>query len=241
MGALQGKAALVTGAARGIGHGIALALAAAGAAVALVDYDKEKLDEAFASFAARGYQGVPVVCDIRDLDQLRAAVATTVQRLGSLDILVNNAQMFAFGNLLDIEEQAADDAWRSGPLAAWRLMRLAHPHLRPGGVVINISSVGMYAATKAAIASLTRAAAVEWGPDGIRAIVVIPASNSPALEDFKATRTQRYDEMLSKIPLGRFGDPETDIGRAVAWACGPDAGYITGSTLMLDGGQMLLR
>lgn len=69
----------------------------------------------------------------------------------------------------------------------------------------------------------------------------MPASESPALENFERERPERYAEMLSRIPLRRFGHPELDIGRAVAWACGPDARYITGSTLMLDGGQMLLR
>ena len=253
---LTGRTAIVTGAAQGLGRGIALALGAAGADVTLFDRDDEGMREVVALLDERGARSLVVTGDVRELADLERGVDSTLAHFGGLGIVVNNAQMFALGNLLDVEEQAAEDSWRSGPLATWRLMRLAHPHLvggnlPGGGVIVNISSgatlmhdsvyVGMYAAAKAAIVALTRAAAVEWGGDGIRALVVIPAARTTSLDEFERTRHARYEEMLTKIPLGRYGDPEVDIGRAVAWACGPDAGYLTGSTLMLDGGQMHLR
>jgi meso-butanediol dehydrogenase / (S,S)-butanediol dehydrogenase / diacetyl reductase len=251
VGSLEGKAAIVTGAGQGIGQGIALALAAAGASVAVVGRTGSKLGATCKLVDERGGVAIPITCDVTSIEQVTSCIEQTAAQLGGVNILVNNAQSYPYGNLLDVTEEAADEAWRSGPLATWRFMRLAHPYLRGDGVIVNMSSsttimhdggfYGMYSAVKSAIAALTRAAAVEWGPDAIRALVVMPASESPALENFERERPERYAEMLSRIPLRRFGHPELDIGRAVAWACGPDARYITGSTLMLDGGQMLLR
>jgi NAD(P)-dependent dehydrogenase (short-subunit alcohol dehydrogenase family) len=99
----------------------------------------------------------------------------------------------------------------------------------------------VYAAAKSAIESLTRYAAVEWGGDGIRAVLVMPAAETDGTAAFRARDPERYAEMVGRVPVGRFGDPERDIGRAVAWLVGDDAGYITGSTIMLDGGQMFVR
>lgn len=105
---------------------------------------------------------------------------------------------------------------------------------RPGGRWV-------YAATKAAIETLTRAAAIEWAGEGVRANVMIPFVKSPSVEAVLSSMPGAEEHVLSQIPLGRWGDPETDAGRAVAFLCGPDASFITGTTLVVDGGSTYLR
>jgi NAD(P)-dependent dehydrogenase (short-subunit alcohol dehydrogenase family) len=94
---------------------------------------------------------------------------------------------------------------------------------------------------KAAIAALTRAAAVEWAPDGIRVITLIPFARTPAVASVLDANPGVEEHLLSQVPLGRFGDPEADIGRAVVFLAGPDASFITGTSLVVDGGQTFLR
>src|SRR5690606_30889130 len=148
--------------------------------------------------------------------------------------------------LLEATEDDMDSTWRSGPLAAFRLMRRAHPHLAAGGhgVIVNFGSgaqlmhdgrlYATYAAAKSGIESLTRYAAVEWGGDGIRAVMVVPAAESDGVAAFRERDPERLAEMTRRIPVGRFGDPERDIGAAIAWLASDEARYITGSTIMLD-------
>jgi NAD(P)-dependent dehydrogenase (short-subunit alcohol dehydrogenase family) len=145
-----------------------------------------------------------------------------------------------------------DLVWRTGPLAAFRAMKTAYPHLKEtGGLVVNFGSGtqfdpsetfhSTYNAAKGAIANLTRSAAVEWGPDGIRAILVVPAAESDQLAAFRDRDPAKYGEMMGRVPLGRFGDAEEDIGRPIAWLATDEARFLTGSIVMLDGGQMQLR
>jgi NAD(P)-dependent dehydrogenase (short-subunit alcohol dehydrogenase family) len=153
--------------------------------------------------------------------------------------------------VLDVTDEAFSNCWESGPLAVFRLMRACHPHLRPGSVIINLGSStsvnpqpagrGVYAAAKAATQTLTRAAAAEWGPQGIRVIAVLPAATSPASEAWRGANPEEYERSMASIPLRRLGDPVAEIGPAVAFLCGPAAGYITGTTIAVDGGQAYLR
>jgi len=145
-----------------------------------------------------------------------------------------------------------DLVWRTGPLASFRSMKAAYPHLKEvGGLIVNFGSGtqfdssetfhSTYNAAKGAIANPTRSAAVERGPDGIRAVLVVPAAESDQLATFRARDPEKYGQMMSRVPLGRFGDPEDDIGRPIAWLATEEARFITGSIVMLDGGQMQLR
>lgn len=248
---LENTVALVTGAGQGIGQGIAYTLAGRGAAVAVAGRTESKLKDTVAEIERRGGRATPVVCDVTELDQVNEAVNQTVTTLGGLDVLVNNAQEFNFGTILDIPLELVDAGWRSGPLATLLFMRAAYPHLQGGGVVINISSgaavdtgiagVGAYSATKSAIESLSRAAAVEWADEGIRVNTVIPLALTPSVQAVFDMNPGLHDDLVSKVPLGRFGDAETDIGPAVAFLAGPDAGFITGTTLSVDGGSVRLR
>jgi len=250
-GVLAGRRALVTGSGQGVGRGIALALAEEGAAVVLLGRTEEKLRAVQAEIAADGGAAFTVVADVRLPEDVERAVRETVGHLGGLDILVNNAQISALGSMLSVDDAAYVACWESGPLAAFRFMRACHPHLGPGSVVINLGSGtsvnptpagrGVYASAKAAIATLSRVAGVEWGPDGIRVVTVLPAATSPTAEAWAEKNPAEYERSLQSIPLRRLGDPLSDIGRAVAFLCSPGAQFISATTIALDGGQAYLR
>jgi NAD(P)-dependent dehydrogenase (short-subunit alcohol dehydrogenase family) len=249
---LNGRVAIVTGAGQGIGRGVALALATAGATVVAAGRTAATLQDTCSEIRARGSAALPVVCDVRELLDIERCVGRAVGEFGRLDVLVNNAQTYRHALLLDATEEDMETTWRSGPLAVFRSMRAAYPHLKDRrGVIVNFGSgaqlmhdgrlYSVYAAAKSAIESLTRYAAVEWGGDGIRVVLVMPAARSAGVEAFERRDPARYQEMLGRIPAGRFGDAELDIGRAVTWLVSDEASYITGSTIMLDGGQMFVR
>ncbi len=251
MDRLAGRVALVTGGGQGIGKGIALALAGEGAKVALVGRTAAKLDQTAAEIAARGGSALPLVADVADPEAAAGAVSATVEAFGGLHILVNNAQSYGFGSIDEMDLEALEAGWRSGAVGAINFMRAAHPHLGGGGVVVNLGSnaasdgasagLGGYAAVKAAIGAISRAAAVEWAGDGIRVMTLIPFARTPAVAEVLDANPGVEEHILSQVPLGRFGDPESDIGRAVVFLASTDASFMTGSSLVVDGGQTFLR
>jgi len=247
---LTGKVALVTGAGQGVGQGIALALAAAGAQVALYGRTEAKLDATAAEIAARGYgQALVLTGDVKQAENLASAVTATRAQFGGVDILVNNAQEVPNGKLLDVSDEAFMAGFESGPLATLRLMKLVQPIMaaRGEGVIINLASsagerwdmtgYGAYGAVKQAIRTLTRAAAAEWGRDGIRVLAIAPHAESPGLKRWIDKNPDEAEAFFRTIPLGRIGRLEEDIGRAVVSLCGPEMAYLTGATVPLDGGQ----
>jgi NAD(P)-dependent dehydrogenase (short-subunit alcohol dehydrogenase family) len=250
MGSLTNKVALVTGAGQGIGRGIGLALLAEGAKVAVLDIDAQRAEQTVATMRARGGEAIAVVCDVCRPEQIGPAVESVVNAFGGLQILVNNAQSFPIGPLLQVSDEAAETGWLSGPMAVLRFMRACHPHLCGGGVIVNVSSpaasspqpvgLGAYAGVKAATQALTRTAALEWASQGIRVLAIQPVANSPQVEQLLLDPVQG-PALLSQFPLGRVGDCERDIGRVVAFLCGPDASYMTGVVIPLDGGYTYLR
>ncbi|MFE6974699.1 SDR family NAD(P)-dependent oxidoreductase [Streptomyces sp. NPDC057682] len=249
MGHLDGKVAVVSGAGQGVGQGIALALAADGADVAVLGRTPEKLDTTCALLRARGVRAEPFVLDVRDTARVTEVVDEAAARFGGIDILVNNAYTGAYGPLLQLGDAQFRRGFDSGPFAAFAFMKAAHPHLKAngGGVIVNLvtsamvrwdlSTYGAYASAKAALRTLTRAAACEWGADGIRVNAVAPHAASPAYAGWQEAHPEEAEEFCASIPLGYVGDCEQDIGRAVAMICGPDARYLTGATIPLDGGQ----
>jgi NAD(P)-dependent dehydrogenase (short-subunit alcohol dehydrogenase family) len=252
VGKLSGRVALVTGAGQGVGQGIALALAAEGAAVAVMGRTRAKLDETVKQIAARGARAVAIEGDVCRAEDVQRSVDTTVRELGGLQILVNNAQVVPLGKLLDVTDESFAAGWASGPQATHRFMRAAHPHLKQrGGVIVNLGTAaalrhdpvgyGCYGAVKEAIRTLTRAAAVEWGADGIRALNILPLAESPGFAGWKAARPDEYAEYCRSIPVGRVGDCEKDIGRVVAFLCSEGGSYVNGTSITVDGGRDFLR
>lgn len=249
MADLSGKVALVTGAGQGVGQGIALALAAAGAAVVVTGRTLAKLDATCAMVSERGRQALRIAGNVKDPASLAEMVERTVERFGGLDILINNAQEVPNGKLADVSDEAFLAGFESGPLATFRLMKLARPLMvaRGGGVIVNLASsagirwdmsgYGAYGAVKQATRVLTRAAAAEWGRDGIRVLNIAPHAESPGLKWWIANNPEEAEAFFKTIPLGRIGKLEEDIGQAVVELCSPAMGYLTGATIPLDGGQ----
>jgi NAD(P)-dependent dehydrogenase (short-subunit alcohol dehydrogenase family) len=249
---LRDRVAIVTGAGQGVGRGVALALAGEGALVAALGRTESKCEAVAAEIRERGGQAIAIRCDVESRDDVEASVAMAVDRGGRLDILVNNAQALVYKSVRKMAEADMESMWQSGPMGAFRFMQVCFPHLRETeGCVVNMGSgssilphaaMSGYAMAKEAIRVLTRVAAVEWGRYGVRVNSVCPLAHTPGFSGFMEAAPGAFEEMvLPLIPLGRMGDVETDIGRAVVYLCSKDAGYVTGTTLMLDGGYNYLR
>jgi len=249
MGKLDGKVALITGAGQGIGQGIAHALAKEGVSIAVSGRTESKLVTTVEQIESYGGKALAVPCDVSKAEDIDAAVARTVEFFGGVDVLVNNANDCKPGPLLSVTDEDFERSFETGPLATLRLMRACYPSMkeRGGGSIINLvtsaavrwdaSNYGAYAATKEGMRALTRAAACEWGIDGIRVNAIAPHALSPALEWWINEYPEEAEEFKAGIPLRRIGDPESDIGRAVVFLVSGDAGYLSGATIPLDGGQ----
>lgn len=249
MESLSGKVALITGAGQGVGQGIALAMAAAGAAVVVAGRTLDKVSGTAAMIEARGGRSLALACNVKDLADLERVVEATVAAFGGLDVLVNNAQEVPLGALVDVTDEAFMAGFESGPLASFRLMKLARPYMvaRGGGTMFNLASsagirwdmtgYGAYGAVKQAVRALTRAAAAEWGGHNIRVLTIAPHAESPGLKWWVENNPEEAKAFFRTIPLGRIGRLEEDIGRAVVALCGAEMGYLTGATIPLDGGQ----
>ena len=181
---------------------------------------------------------------------VQANRATSVESFGKLDVLVNAAQASQQLLFNDTTIEAMDLSFATGFWPTFLLMQAAYPHLaRSRGNVINFASgAGLqgqptqasYAAAKEAIRGISRVASNEWGGAGIRVNVVCPFANSPGVEQWKEHFPKAFDEVISKVPLGRIGDCEKDIGEAVVFLASDHARYITGQTIMVDGGQVTM-
>lgn len=247
---LSGKVALVTGAGQGVGQGIAFALAGAGAAVAVTGRTLHKLERSVEEIERRGGRALALECDVRSPAQLQQTIERTVAGLGGLNILVNNAQEVPIGPLMNVTDEAFTAGFDSGPLATFRLMKLAYPHLKGNGCIVNLASsagmrwdmsgYGAYAAVKEAIRALTRAAACEWGADGIRTNAILPHAKSPGLARWMAANPEEAAAFQAAIPLRRVGECEDDIGAFVVVLCSDSARYVNGQSIAIDGGQARL-
>jgi NAD(P)-dependent dehydrogenase (short-subunit alcohol dehydrogenase family) len=250
VGTLDGKAAIVTGGARGIGRGVALALAREGARVAIADIDDENAAVVVTEIEARGGVGIAQHCDIRVSAEVNAFVADTVERLGTVDILVNNAIAAHVGVPLEnIEDASIELALATGPKATFFFMRACFPYLEGSGRIINLRSGseiqglvghGTYVASKAAVGGITRTAAREWGRRGINVNAIMPFALSEGARSYFDSNPEHLEAVLAGLSIPRTGDVELDIGRAAVFLAGPDSTYITGCTLKVDGGGAFL-
>ena len=242
---VDGKVALVTGGSRGVGLAVGRELAAAGARVLLSSRKQDRLDEA-ASSIRDGVAGSEVdvfAANAGDPEQAAACVARCVERFGGIDILVNNAATNPhFGRVVDIEVAAADKTVQVNELGPLVWSKLAvGAGLRPGGSILNISSIGAlgvevglgwYNVTKAALLHLTRQLASELGP-AIRVNAIAPGLLRT--EFSRALWEAHEDQVVARLPLRRLGTPD-DVARAALFLVSDAASWITGETLVVDGG-----
>jgi len=246
MRGLDGKTAVVTGASRGIGLGIARRLVEEGARVVITARKPEALAEAVAELGGAGH-ALGIAGNAADAAHQADVVAAAVDTFGSLDLLVNNTGINpVFGPLMELDLDAARKIIDVNSIAALAWVQAAHDAWlgQRGGAVVNVASVSgvrpapgidMYGASKAMLISLTESLAVELGP-GVRVNAVAPAVVKTKFAT--ALYEGREEEVSAKYPLGRLGQPE-DVAGAVAFLLSEDAGWITGQTLVLDGGILL--
>ncbi len=246
---LENKVAIITGGAGGIGQGLTRRFLKEGAKVVVVDIDQTQGDALVAELSAIG-EVLFLKKDIALPDSGAEIVAAAVERFGRLDVLVNNAHASRQAPLLETTPEMWDLSMGTGLMATVHLMQAAHPELKKvGGSVVNFASgagikglptQGAYAAAKEAIRAVSRVAANEWAADGIRVNVVSPIALTPGIKQWSAAFPEAYQEVVDGVPLGRLGDPENDIAPIVVFLASEDAHYMTGQTLMADGGSIKL-
>jgi NAD(P)-dependent dehydrogenase (short-subunit alcohol dehydrogenase family) len=247
-GRLTGRAALITGAADGIGQGMAIRFVREGAAMLVVDFDAEKGGETVETLRALGGKADFFRADVTHKPDVTGAVAACIDRFGSIDILVNNAYR---GTGTGRIESKSDDIFAHGMTmclyAAKWAMEAAFPHMRANhwGRIINIASLNgvnahmgtaEYNVGKEALRAYTRSAAREWAGYGICANIICPAAASASYRRFQEMAPDVAAATAAANPMGRMGDPETDIGGVALFLASEDARYLTGNTLFVDGG-----
>ena len=252
---LDGKVAVVTGGARGIGYAIAVRMLEAGATVVLNDIDEPALTDAAARLTESSGQVVPFVGDVADREDIHRLVATTVDSCGSLDILVNNAGFYAPTPLDGLEPANVNRLLDVNVKGLLYLSAEAAAVMQPGSAIVHISSLGgvrppfpgltVYHATKGALDSMTRDMALSWGPRGIRVNSAAPGGimtegagqvrDSPL---YTAEEMATITERATNRPLGRMGCAD-DLATVVVFLASPAAGFITGQMLLVDGGYYL--
>ena len=236
----KGGRALVTGAARGIGRAIAVRLAADGYDVEMADLNADAVEAAAADIRAAGCRAIAHSLDIRD----RPAVAALLQSLAPLEVLVNNAAIFSDKPFAALAEQDFRDMYQTNLVGTFIVAQEAARVMADGGRIVNIGSRSHlgghnhahYIASKAAVAALTRAMAIDLGHRDIRVNCVAPGVIDTRL--YRELSHERKKQMLTMQVTGRIGQPD-DVARAVAFFADPENAYVTGTVLLVDGGRSL--
>lgn len=245
---LNDMVALVTGGGQGVGQGIARALSGAGAHILIAQRNSEK-GEAEAAYLREnfGVDAAFIKCDITRHEDVEAMVEMAKQRWGRLDILVNNAGASFPKRLEDHSDEEMLSSFALNYWAVFWAMRAAFPIMKAQGFgrIINLGSLNgvnahmftaAYNASKEAVRALTRTAAVEWGQYGINCNIICPSATSPQAKDYFAANPEMARQILSQVPLNRFGDSEKDIGSIAVFLASEAGAYMTGNTLFADGG-----
>jgi NAD(P)-dependent dehydrogenase (short-subunit alcohol dehydrogenase family) len=248
-----GKVTLVTGASSGIGRATAIRLAAHGAVVAAVGRDADGLYSLVAEAGhAGGHAIAPLVADLTEADTPARLVRETLGRFGGLDVLVNAAGVIGMGTTDAVSDEEWDRMFAINLRAPFRLMREAFPSLRARrGAIVNVSSVNgrrvfpnlaAYNTSKGAIDHLTRTAAIDWAPHGVRVNAVNPGVTVTNLHRRGGMSEENYAAFLTRAkethPLGRPGDPG-EVADLIVFLASDKAAFITGETIAVDGGRHL--
>jgi NAD(P)-dependent dehydrogenase (short-subunit alcohol dehydrogenase family) len=245
---LSGKNALVTGASRGIGRAIALGFAQEGADVALASRDTGSLEELRGEIEALGRRAYVIATDVMDAGSIAAMAQGAIDQLGSVDILVNNAGGSSYmGPFTTLRFSGWEKTMRLNVDSIVHACQAIGPHMleRGSGSIINVASVASlvgtpelapYGASKAAVLSLTRTLAIEWGGSAVRVNALCPGWTRTALNADLWGDEQISTAMMERVPLGRWADAEEMVGPAVFLASDA-ASYLTGQALVVDGGQ----
>jgi NAD(P)-dependent dehydrogenase (short-subunit alcohol dehydrogenase family) len=246
---LDGKVALITGGGSGINFGIARAFVDHGASVSLVSRTQEKLDAAAAELDESGERARGFAADVRDEEALQSAIDETIDAFGRLDILVNGAA----GNFLAPAAQLSPNGFKAvmdiDACGTFNASRLCFEHLaETSGVVLNISAAQAWVPTplqvhagaaKAAVQKMTQDLALEWGAAGIRVVGVSPGPIEDTEGMKRLSTTELREKLIAQMPARRFGTAD-EIGLAAVFLCSDAASFITGTTLVVDGGQSLV-
>ncbi|HEX8780589.1 MAG TPA: 3-oxoacyl-ACP reductase FabG [Nocardioides sp.] len=254
MGRYDGRVALITGAARGIGFGTAQRLASEGASIAIVDLDESAAADAAGKLdLVDGAKAIGIGCDVSDTASAEAAVERVVSELGGIHVLVNNAGVTRDNLLFKMTEQDWDIVMGVHLKGAFNMTKAAQKHFveQKYGKILNLSSVSAlgnrgqanYSAAKMGIQGFTRTLGIELGPFGINANAIAPGFIATEMTDATAARVKMSVEDFRAAaaeanPVRRVGFPE-DIAAAAAFLCSDEASYITGQTLYVDGGAKL--
>jgi 3-oxoacyl-[acyl-carrier protein] reductase len=248
---LDGRSIVITGAGRGVGRGIALACAAEGAHVVVASPGDNGL-ATVADIDERGGSATWVRCDVTDRTDVRHAIAAAVEATGGLDAIVHNATSRRSSEPIELEH-VTRDLWHEHASVSLRGAYYcaveAFPHLqaRRGRLVLMTSPAGMegsrtlpvYGMVKAALRGMAKSLAREWAPAGVTVAAVSPLAMTPAMETAFAADPELHARLAAAVPMGRLGDAETEIGPVVAFLIGDGARYITGQTIVVDGGRYL--
>jgi NAD(P)-dependent dehydrogenase (short-subunit alcohol dehydrogenase family) len=246
---LAGKSALVTGGGSGIGAGIAKTFARHGAKVALVGRTQQKLDAVAAEIQGAGGTAVTHACDVREFPALERAVEETAKAFGGLDMVVNSAA----GNFLSPAATLSANGFRAvidiDLCGTFNACRAAFPHLsKKGGCIVSITATQAEiptplqchaGAAKAGIEKLTRDLALEWGRSGIRVVAIAPGPIEGTEGMSRLAPGTAGDNLKKRVPLGRYGTID-EIAEAVLFLVSPAGSYVTGATLLVDGGTSLV-
>jgi NAD(P)-dependent dehydrogenase (short-subunit alcohol dehydrogenase family) len=248
MGKLDGRVAILTGAAGGIGRGILATLVTEGCRVVATDLKQEALDAAVAELGVQASVAT-LAADITKRGDVQRVVKTAIDRYGRLDGLVNNASASRNKPLVECTDDDMALALDTGVWATFFFMQECYPHLKVrGGSIVNFGSGaavmgqpknGTYAASKEGVRGMSRTATREWGPDRIRVNVVLPFASSPAMIQWGKEFPDLYRNALANVALGYAGDPKDDIAPVVAWLLSDESRYVTGQTIAIDGGQVV--
>jgi Dehydrogenases with different specificities (related to short-chain alcohol dehydrogenases) len=251
MDKLQDKVAIITGGAGGIGKGIAKAFVKEGAKVVIVDLNEEAGQETLKDLQQYQKDCLFIQANLMEHAKLPEIVKKVADAFGKIDILINNAHASKMAAIEKIGKDELELSFGTGFYPTLIFMQAALPYLKETkGKIINFASgagingdvnQGSYAAAKEAIRGISRVAANEFGPFGITVNLISPIAKSEGMLEWAKANPEYYQNMIAKIPLRRLGEIEEDIGRTVVFLASSDADYITGQTIMVDGGATKLR